>query len=195
MASCTPETPIQAIVLLLLGTTLIGANECLTSTCATICLEDQREIGTALGIGGSARSFVSTLCSTVYTVVLSNRLATTISQQVPPALIQAGLPAGSTGQFLEAYANGTQAAFDAVPGLTPDILAIGTRAYKFASSDAYSTVFLTTIAFSVLGIVLTWFTPNIDSKLTGSVSVTLQRGNTESKAVPKSEGDIVANKA
>ncbi|KAF2101751.1 MFS general substrate transporter [Rhizodiscina lignyota] len=179
MASCTPDTPTRAIVILLLGTTFIGANECLTSTCATICLDDQREIGTALGIGGSSRSFFSTLCSTVYTVVLSNRLAKTIPSQVPPALIAAGLPPGSTEAFLAAYTNGTQAAFDAVPGLTPSILATGTRAYKFATADAYRTVFLTTIAFSAIGFILTWFVPDVDAKLTGEVAVTLHAKTNE----------------
>jgi hypothetical protein len=174
MATCTPDTPTRAIVLLLLGTTFIGANECLTSTCATICIDDQREIGTALGVGGSSRSFISTLASTVYTVVLSNRLAVTIPEQVPPALINAGLPSSSTASWLAAYAAGGP--FDDIPGMTPEILAVGTRAYKFASADAYRTVFLTTLAFSGIGIVLTWFAPNVDDKLTGEVVVTLGKG-------------------
>jgi MFS family permease len=173
MATCTPDTPTRAIVLMLLGTTLIGANECLTSTMATIVIKDQREIGTALGIGGSSRSFVSTLCGTVYTVVLQNRLATTIPEQVPRALVGAGLPESSVAGFLTAYTNGTQAAFGAVKGLTPGILDAGTRAYKEASADAYRTVFLTTIAFSGIGVLLTWLVPNVDRLLTREVAVTL----------------------
>lgn len=118
---------------------------------------------------------MSALCSTVYTVVLSNRLATTIPQQVPPALVQAGLPESSTGAWIAAYAAGT--GFGGVQGSTAQIDAIGTRAYQFASSDAYRTVFLTTLAFSSIGIILTWFAPNVDSKLTGEVTVTLSKGN------------------
>jgi len=178
MATCTPDTPTRAIVLLLLGTTLIGANECLTSTMATICIHDQRELGTALGVGGSARSFVSTLCGTVYTVVLSNRLAQTIPNQVPRALVGAGLPESSVAGFLTAYTNGTQAALAAVQGLNPTILGVGTRAYQNASADAYRTVFLTTIAFSGVGIILTWLIPNVDAKLTNEVVVQLsERAN------------------
>src|ERR1700744_485297 len=103
MASCTPDTETRAIVLLLLGCIFVGFFECITATLSSICLEDQREIGTALGLGGYARSFVSTLGSTVYSVVLSNRLQKTISQQVPSALINAGLPKDSTAAFLAAY--------------------------------------------------------------------------------------------
>jgi hypothetical protein len=179
MATCTPDTPTRAIVILLLGTTLIGLNECVTSAAATLCLTDQREIGTAIGLGGSLRSFVSTLGSTVYTVVLSNRLAATIPTQVPRALVNAGLPSGSTAAFIAAYNNGTAAAFNAVPGITPQIIQIGSRAYKFAISDAFKTVFLTTIAFMGIGIILTAFVPNVDKLLTGEVSLTLHSRNDE----------------
>lgn len=175
MASCTPETPTRAIILLLLGTTAIGANECLSSVCATLCVKDQREIGTAIGVGGSSRSFVSSLASTVYTVVLSNRLATTIPAQVPPALIQAGLPANQTATWIAAYAAGGN--FDGIQGMNAEILAAGTRAYKFASADAYRTVFLTTLAFSGVGIILTFFAPNVDHMLTSEVAVTLGKGD------------------
>lgn len=179
MASCTPETETRAIILLLLGTTMIGLNECLTSAAATICLTDQREIGTAIGLGGTLRSFVSTLASTVYTVVLNNRLASTIPDQVPRALINAGLPADSTAAFLAAYSNGTQAAFDAVPGITPEIEEIGSRAYRFATSDAFQTVFLSTIAFMGIGVILTAFLPNIDNLMTSELSMTLHSRNDE----------------
>jgi hypothetical protein len=47
-----------------LGTMFIGWNEILNSCVATICVEDQRELGTAIGFGGSSRSFVSTICAT-----------------------------------------------------------------------------------------------------------------------------------
>ncbi len=182
MATCTPDTPTRAIVLLLLGTTFIGANECLTSTCATICIKDQREIGTALGIGGSSRSFVSTLCGTVYTVVLSNRLVKTIAAEVPTALIAAGLAADQTGAFIDAYGTGGAAAASApgaVTGLNSTILAAGTRAYKVANADAYRTVFYSTIAFSGVGIILSIFVPNVDKKLTGEVAVTLHKQGEE----------------
>jgi hypothetical protein len=111
----------------------------------------------------------------VYTVVLSNRLATTIPGQVPKALTAAGLPSSSVAGFLTAYTTGTQAAFDAVQGLTPAILTKGTTAYKNASADAYRTVFLTTLAFSGIGIILTWFAPDVDKKLTREVAVTLHK--------------------
>jgi len=170
MAACTPDTPVMACVLAFLTTAFIGWNEILNSAVATIVIDDQREIGTATGAGGSARSTISTICSTVYTVVLSNRLAQTIPAKVPPALISAGLPASSVTAFLGGIAIGN---FDDVPGSSPSIIAAGVRAYQEASSSAFSTVFLATLGFSGVGIIVSWWCPNVDKLLVGDVAVTL----------------------
>lgn len=192
MASCTPDTPARAIALITIGSTLIGANEILNSCVATIQLTDQREIGTATGVGGSIRNFISTICATVYTVVLSNRLAQTIPAAVPPAVIDAGLPSTSVASLLTALGSGSPAAFDDVKGLTPAIQAIGVQAYKIASAEAYKTVFLTTIAFSGIGVILTFFTPNINSKLTNEVTITL---HSRSNIAVLGAKDVVADTA
>lgn len=94
--------------------------------------------------------------SSVYTVVLSNRLLDTIPKEVPPALIQAGLPSTSVADFLTTISAGTVAAFAVVPGLIPAIQATGIKAYEKATSDAYNTVYLCTIAFSGIGIILSF---------------------------------------
>jgi len=169
MATCNLDTPVHAMVFIFIATAFIGYNGVLNSSVATICIDGQREIGTATGIAGSARSFISTICAalvsvssisnsarliilcSVYTVVLSNRLTQTIPAKVPPALISAVIPATSITSFLTAITAitaGTPAAWAAVEGLTPSIQAAGVRPYKDASSSAYSTVYLTTIAFS-----------------------------------------------
>lgn len=179
MASCTQDTTARAIALITVGSTLIGYNEILNSTAATIQLTDQREIGTATGVGGSIRNFISTICATIYTVVLSNRLAKTIPASVIPAVTKAGLPSSSVASLLAAFASGSSTAFDGVKGLTPEIQSIGLHAYKFGSAEAYKTVFLTTIAFSGIGVILTFFTPNINSKMTSEVSITLHSKSNE----------------
>jgi hypothetical protein len=47
------------------------------------------------------------------------------------------------------------------------------QAYKTASAQAYSTVFYTTIAFSGIAVVISFFSPNVDDKMTGEIAVTL----------------------
>ncbi|KAF2492222.1 MFS general substrate transporter [Lophium mytilinum] len=169
MATCNQDTFSRAAVLMFFGSLLIGYNEIANSTVITLAVADQREIGTANGIASSLRNCISTICSTVYTTVLANRLASTIPAQVPSALIKAGLPSGSVAAFLAALSGAGK--MSAVDGVTPAIEAIGVRAYKGASSDAFRTVFLTTLAFSGLGMVLSIFYPNVDPLLTNKVSV------------------------
>lgn len=133
MATSSPDTVTRSAVFIFLASFFIGWNELLNSTVATISIEDQREIGTYAGTGGSSRSLISTVCSIIYQSVLSNRLAVTIPAKVPPALIAAGLPADSVSAFLAAVQTGTTEAFDSVVGLTPAIQAVGVRAYQEAS--------------------------------------------------------------
>jgi hypothetical protein len=130
-------------------------------------------IGTAGGVAGSVRGAISSILIAVYTSVLTNRLTTTISTEVPAAVVKAGLPSTSVAQFIGAFSIGTPAAFKAVPGITDQILAVGTRAYKVANADAFATVYLTTIAFSVIAVILTFFAPNTDELMSGKVAATL----------------------
>ncbi|KAB5525517.1 fungal trichothecene efflux pump [Coniochaeta sp. 2T2.1] len=170
MATSSPDTVLRSSIMIFLASFFIGWNELINSAVATISIDDQREIGTATGAGGSSRSLISTVCSTVFTTVLANRLAQTIPARVPPAVIEAGLPESSVPSFLAALTAGS---FDAVAGVTPEIISIGKRAYKEANAAAFNTVFLTTIAFSAIGIILTFFAPNVDHLLTREVNIQL----------------------
>ena len=174
MSTCTPETKNRAIGLLFVACVLVGWTESVCLTLLTIAINNQQEIGTAGGIGASIRSATATVCATVYTVILSNRLAATIGSQVPAAVIKAGLPATSVASLLAAFSVGTPAAFAAVKGITPEIIAVASAAYKIASADAYRTVFLATIAFSGTGVILSFFAPNVDDRMTGEIAATLK---------------------
>jgi hypothetical protein len=126
-----------------------------------------------LTAAGSIRSAISSVASAVYISVLSNRLSQIIPAIVPGAVTAAGLPATSVPAFLQGFTSGS---FKNIPGLTDNILAIGTKAYRLANSKAYSTVFYTTIAFTAIAVILSFFSPNVDDKMSEKVAVTLHRG-------------------
>ena len=106
IAYCTPDTPWGATALSIIATFFIGWNEsvCLSNT--GIELLDQREYGTEIGTAGSIRSAISSVGSTVFISVLSNRLSETIPAEVPPADVAAGLPADSASAFLGGFTSG-----------------------------------------------------------------------------------------
>ena len=162
VAVATPYNKVTACVLVALGLFATGWNECLAIATITIALKDQQDIGSAGGVAGGLRMGISAVLSAVYSAILSSRLTETIPNQVPAALVGAGLPAASVTDFLTALTSGSATAMQTVRGISPSIINAGVAAYKEASSDAYRTVFLSTIAINGIGIILTFFVPNPD---------------------------------
>ncbi|CAK7203588.1 hypothetical protein SEUCBS139899_006325 [Sporothrix eucalyptigena] len=178
VACVSPTNLTTTAVLITLGCWALGYTDSVGLAMAGIVIDDQRDIGTAVGLAGSIRNTISTIGTAVYTVILSNRLAQTIPAEVPPALVSAGLPSSSVADFITAYASGSAAALAAVPGINSTILEAGTFAYKHASADAYRTVFLSTIAFSGVAIIFAFFTADGTKRMTRDVAATLhQRSN------------------
>ncbi|KAF1938796.1 MFS general substrate transporter [Clathrospora elynae] len=185
MATCGVGTLKRAASLLSFGFFFIGWTEGAAITIVTLAAKDQYALGTASGIACSIRFLIASIASTVYSAILSNQLATTISTQMPPALIAASLPVSSIPSFLSVLPVGPTA-FTAIPGITPEILAIGTSAYQHANADAYRTVFFSNMAFLGVAIVCALLLPNVDHLLTGTVATTLHQG--------KDEGHIAGEK-
>lgn len=188
-ATVTPDNKATQIALIYIGCVFIGWNESICLSNAAILVHDQREIGVAGGLAGSVRAIISSILQAIYISVFTNRLTTTISQEVPPALVNAGLPSTSVAPFLQAIQAGTPDAFSSVQGATASIIATGLRAYKQANADAYRTVYLTTIAFSGIAVILTWFAPNTDHLMTGQVAATLHHEGEKVNQEQKKEVD------
>lgn len=151
------------VSMVFLGNFFLGAVDSIALTLSSISVDDQSEIGAAVGIAASIRSLGGAVAIAVFSSVLANRMRTTVAALVPSALIQAGLPQDSIAAFLQAM-QGLLPLSD-VQGLTPTILAIGTDAYQTASSQAYRTCFLTNIAFSVLGLIGSFFCADLNPEL------------------------------
>lgn len=187
-AIATPETKSLAISMVFLGCFWIGWNESICLANATICVHDQREIGVAGGMAGSLRAAICAVLVAVYTTTLTNRLSTTIPERVPAAVVGAGLPEASVPGFLGALTAGTPDAFSSVEGITDQIIAVGVKAYKWANADAYRTVYLSTIAFSGVAVILTFFAPNTEKYMTEKVVATL--ANEDNSAIKGQESKV-----
>lgn len=169
------------ITLMALGCFFLGVVESIVQTLAGIAIDDQNDIGAAVGFSGSARSFGGALATTIYSTILANRLKTTIPALVPAPVIQAGLPPASLPALLQFFQGMLPA--DKVPGLTPTILAVGTDAYQTASAQAYKTCFLTSIAFCVLGLISVCFCDDLDPKTDQIVAKELHHWGDEKGAI------------
>lgn len=145
------------------GCFFLGYIEGVGVTATAVSLDDQTQIGVGTGIAATLRGVFSTFGSAIYVLTLRTRLSTTTSQQVPPALIRAGLPATSVPAFVAALSTGDYAN---IPGVTAAITQAGNLAYGQAQVLAYRTVFLATLAFSGPIVILCFFYPTLDSKMT-----------------------------
>ena len=163
-----------------LGCFWIGWNETITLANTTICIDNQKEIGIAGGLGASIRAAICAILVAIYTTILNNRIAETTSTIVPPALIEAGLPPESVNDFISVVStSGTIAsgdAYEGVQGITDHIITVGVRAFKVANVDAYRTVYLSTIAFTGVAIILTFFAPNTEQWMQNHIAATLNQG-------------------
>jgi hypothetical protein len=106
----------------------------------TFPLRTQEEIGTAGGLSGAIRSFVSVLATAIYSTVLVNRQNTAIPHYVPPAAELAGLPKNSVPALIKGLSGKGPLTKSAVPCLTPAVTAAATKAFTVANSEAYKTV-------------------------------------------------------
>ena len=175
-STATPDTRTRAVCLVFFGNLAVGYAEGLAISSVTLTVHNQEELGTASGAAGSIRFLISSIAQTVYNIVLTNRLASERASKIPPALTNAGLPSSSVSAFLGQL---TTKNFTSVEGITPAIIAAGNRASQEASASAFSTVFLTTIAFTALAVACAACLPDIDKLLSDKVAVTLGKGEGE----------------
>jgi hypothetical protein len=157
---------------------------------STILIEDQSQIGVAGGVGGSVRSTISAVASVIYVTILSNRLGDTIPARVPEALTSAGLPSSSIADFISLLTAGNSEALSNFAGVTPAIIDAGRTAYQLACVDSYRTVYLSTIAFSAVAVVVAAFTPNTEKLMTNRIAATLHRAQDEATPTEASEETV-----
>ncbi|KAL6229334.1 hypothetical protein BDW75DRAFT_235289 [Aspergillus navahoensis] len=145
VATCTVDSRDRACWLVAFGTFFAGWVEGLSLTITTLALEEQDQLGTACGFGGSIRFSITTVVTVIYNVILSTRLAHTLI---------GALKAGKLAQTVE--------------GVSPAVAMVAQRAYQEANIDAYRTVFLSTIAVTALGLGSALLLPDADKLMSNA---------------------------
>jgi hypothetical protein len=103
--------------------------------------------------------------------VLNNRLSRNIPATVPAALTAAGVPSGSIAALITAISTNPSGDFTNLPGVTASMAKVALRAYQEAACKSYNTVWLSTLSFSLICVILTIWAPNCNSRLTNNVNV------------------------
>ncbi|KAL2752429.1 hypothetical protein ACRALDRAFT_1065567 [Sodiomyces alcalophilus JCM 7366] len=200
----------QLVISMIISTATLGAAACVTTTnknvvaglvtvgcfftgyldsiglaMVGICIDNQRDIGSAVGIAGTVRGGVATIATAIYTSILANEMAKNTPSMVGPAVIEAGLPESSVPDFIAGVSQTGD--FSEVAGVNETIIAAGSDAFNWATVYTYRMVFYSTLAFSILSIILAFLSPNVDKLMTEDVAATLHGGNVKAGGAKEEE--------
>lgn len=137
-----------------------GAADSIAITTTTFPIRSQDEIGTAGGLSGFLRLFVSTVSVAVYSTVLANRLTTTLPSQIALAVADTNLPDSSIPALVSAL-SGNSPLTD-VPGITDQVMKLGRQGFREGYAQAIQTVFFVNLAFCGVAVILSFFVANND---------------------------------
>nr|OQO23436.1 hypothetical protein B0A51_10297 [Rachicladosporium sp. CCFEE 5018] len=170
LASVNASNETAAVVQGLLGVIFIGIIENITFPGVTLLWEPQ-DIGLATGVLGSIRGMAGAIAQTLYVSILTNKVTENLTAYVPPAAIEAGLPATSITTLFAGIGAGD---FSSTPGITPAITAAVGGALQRAYTEAFHVVFYATIPFSIILVIAAFFVPDMDKFLHNNVAKKLQ---------------------
>ncbi|KIX00886.1 uncharacterized protein Z518_09951 [Rhinocladiella mackenziei CBS 650.93] len=157
------NTPVMACVFVALGAVAASATQIYGILIIQFGAKDH-QIGIATGLSGTFRAAGGSIGTAVYSTILNQQSKPKLVPAISTAVLQAGLPPASLTAFLPLLA---------VPGATPAIIAAGRDAVRTVYSNAFSMVFLVSIAFGVTAAISAAFVRSVDDKLTTHVAVRL----------------------
>ncbi|CRK31006.1 hypothetical protein BN1723_003740 [Verticillium longisporum] len=151
MASVGANDEAQAIVTVVLAATTITPPQLLSFTMLSFGLEDQRDLGVAVGLAGTFRLFGGAVATAIYTAIYTNRF-----NQVLPGQLTAAIEAsdvefseGLLQSMIKAATLNTRTAYEAVSGATPDLVDRVIEGARESYVQGFSLVYLVAIAFGV----------------------------------------------
>jgi hypothetical protein len=96
------------------------------------------------------RAFGATIFTAIYDAAVNGRLNRFIPTYIANAVLPLGLSPSSLGPFIGALSTQDFATLEALPGVTPRIIAAGVQALQQAFTDAIRIVFIVAAALGVL---------------------------------------------
>lgn len=115
------------------------------------------------------RTVLGSIFTAIYLAILNNKLPAEIHSHVQAAAIAAGLPSSSFTSLFAAVANGTAAAYNTVPQMTPEIEAKITEAVLDGRVKSYSYIYYATIAVNAMPIIAGLLMKNYDHLMNSHV--------------------------
>lgn len=165
LASVGIHDKAQAIVTIVLGAACVTPPQLLSFTMLSLTLEDQNDIGIAVGLAGTFRLLGGAIATAIYSAILSAQFSSWLPGYVEKVVAKTGFPVAETKQLIAATTLDTAAAYQKVPGITQAVIVACEQAYKLAYVQAFKLVYLIAIAFGGAAIIAAALTKSTDMKL------------------------------
>ncbi|KAB5539473.1 fungal trichothecene efflux pump [Coniochaeta sp. 2T2.1] len=151
----------QAIATVILVSTVNLPPSPLSFGIVSLNLEDQTDIGVAVGLISTFRLIGGAIATAIYTSIQSSRYTQVLPGWVESAAQSSGFN-GSESALLAAAKANTPAAYSKVEGITNATISAVQYAVKEANSEAYKIVYLVAIAFGAVAIAAAFTTKGVD---------------------------------
>ncbi|CAG8898848.1 unnamed protein product [Penicillium egyptiacum] len=164
---------------LVTGNLVIGMADGIGLPMTTFPIKNQEALGTAGGLSGCIRLAGTSVAVAMYNTILNNRLLQTVPAAVAPVALSAGVPESFIPQLITNLTRGNLGALKGgtVPGLTAGGIPLIEAAYRLGNSQAYSTVFLSTLGFGGVALILCFFIGGVDESNGEYVAALIQHGD------------------
>lgn len=131
--------------------------------------------GTAAGLAGTSRLMCGAVAVAIFSNITNNRYGNQLLETVANSVEGLGFPAERLPQLAAAARLNTAAAYRAVQGATPEVVAAATYANKEAYLNGAKMAYQVASAFGLLGCIAAWFIPSIDQRKLNTRTVAVQQ--------------------
>ncbi|KAF2663016.1 MFS general substrate transporter [Lophiostoma macrostomum CBS 122681] len=160
LASVGVTDRIQAMVTIVFLSISVSLPQLMSFAMISLGLGDEfkDDIGCAVGLAGTFRLLGGSIATAIYSSIINNTFSTHL-----PGELQTAVPNfANMAALLKAAATNTAAAYEAVPGITKEIIAAAQVAVKLAYTEAYKTTYLSALGFGGAAIIAACLTKNTD---------------------------------
>jgi hypothetical protein len=147
-------------------------------------------LGVASAIANTARNLGGSVGTTIYTSILSDKIAHYVKPDVATPLAKAGVALAEIPGVITALMAHKSGA-PALAALTPAQLAVAEAGLKTAYVHSFRIVYLVSIAFGVIATIAVSFSANVDKQMTKEVDIKLEEGAHIHGNTDTGEGHII----
>ncbi|KAK5943976.1 hypothetical protein PMZ80_003257 [Knufia obscura] len=125
-------------------------------------LEEQGDIGVAIGAMSTFRLLGGAVATATYSSIVDNQFADKLPAQLQSTIAETGFDAANFRALVQAATVNTAAAYAKVPGISKQVIAASQWAVKLAYVEAFKVVYYTALGFASLAMVSALMVSNTD---------------------------------